>query len=180
VALINRFTRLVKADLHTVIEQFEEPMMLLKQSLREMEEVIQQEQKQLKQYQQQQSQTGAHRVHLETIITESSSKLETCFNADNEVLARTLIRRKLEAEQRLNRLKEKQTKIGQMAEEVQQRINDQQPKLESMQQELALLNIEKPRTATASSSGDDWFQTAVSDADVEVALLHEKAQRSAS
>ena len=179
-ALINRFTRLLKADLHTVIEQFEEPMMLLKQALREMEEVIQQEQQQLKHCQHQQSQTGAHIVHLETLIAESSDKLETCFNADNEVLARVLIRRKLEAEQRLIRLKEKQTKIGKMADEVQQRISEQQPKLETMQQELALLNIEKPNTPTASASSDDWLQTAVSDADVEVALLHEKAQRSAS
>jgi len=179
VALINRFTRLLKADLHTVIEQFEEPMMLLKQSLREMEEVVQQEQQQLKHSQQQQSQTDAHIARLETLVLESSSKLETCFGAGNETLARALIRQKLEAEQRLNRLKEKREKIGKMAEEIQQRVNEQQPKLEMMRQELALLNIEKPHSATASDRTDDWFQTAVSDADVEVALLHEKAQRSA-
>jgi phage shock protein A len=179
-ALINRFTRLLKADLHTVIEQFEEPMMLLKQSLREMEEVIQQEQQQLKQYQQQQGQTDAHIVRLKTVISESSGKLETCFNANNEELARVLIRRKLEAEQQLSRLKERQVNIAQMAEEVQQRINQQQPKLEAMQQELALLNLERPHSPTAAESGENGFQTAISDADVEVALLHEKAKRSAS
>ena len=38
-ALINRLSRLFKADFHAVLDQIEEPELLLKQAIREMEAV---------------------------------------------------------------------------------------------------------------------------------------------
>ena len=39
-ALINRVTRLFKADIHAVLDQIEEPEQLLRQAVRDMEEEL--------------------------------------------------------------------------------------------------------------------------------------------
>ena len=47
-ALINRVTRLFRADLHAVLDRIEEPDALLKQAIREMEEALDHNEQQLK------------------------------------------------------------------------------------------------------------------------------------
>lgn len=179
-ALINRLTRLIKADLHTVIEQLEEPIMLLKQSVREMEEALQEEQQQLKQLQHQLSKTTTHSQTIKSSISETNEELNTCFDAGNEALARLLIKRKLEAQQRQKALNSRESDIQQAIEQHQQRINEQQPRLEAMQQKLELLATEASQQISEPPSTNNWPATTITEADVEVALLREKQQRSQS
>ena len=47
-ALINRFSRLFRADLHAVLDRIEEPTILLKQAVREMEDDVNQDERNLK------------------------------------------------------------------------------------------------------------------------------------
>ncbi|OOZ38928.1 hypothetical protein BOW53_13550 [Solemya pervernicosa gill symbiont] len=48
-ALINRVTRLFRADMHAVLDRIEEPEVLLRQSIREMEEALADDEQQLRQ-----------------------------------------------------------------------------------------------------------------------------------
>lgn len=175
-ALINRITRLFRADLHAVIDQLEEPHMLLKQSVREMEEALGCNRQQLKTMQQQQALLTERIRELETAIGKIDEELDVCFTADNESLARVLIKRKLESQQLYTSLNSKHNSQAKTIAELQARIDDYGPRLTAMQQKLELLAEEMPQ----DNSEPTWSPTTItiSDADVEVALLREKQQRS--
>ncbi len=175
-ALINRITRLFSADLHAVIDRLEEPHMLLKQSVREMEEALGLDRQQLKALQQQQTLMAERMQDLESSICKINDELDVCFTAENESLARVLIKRKLESQQLDTALKSKHKSQTQTIVELQSRIDDHSPRLVAMQQKLELLAEETPQQYAEPG----WSPTSItiSDADVEVALLGEKQQRS--
>lgn len=175
-ALIHRITHLFRADLHAVIDQLEEPAMLLKQSVREMEEALDAEQRQLKTYQQQQDQLSGRLQELAEAISNINDELDVCFTADNEALARVLIKRKLEQQQLHKGLVLKQQDMQARINQAQAHIDDHTPRLEAMRQKLELLVEDTPPETTELS----WPVYSVSEADVEVALLREKQQRSTS
>ncbi len=177
-ALIHRITHLFRADLHAVIDQLEEPGMLLRQSVREMEEALEQQRRQQKMQQQQQSLLSSRLQELADAISNINDELDVCFTADNEALARVLIKRKLEHQQLHKTLASKQQALQQEISEVQQHIDEYKPRLETMRQKLELLVEDSPQQ---QSIEPQWAVTnSVTDADVEVALLREKQQRSAS
>ncbi len=175
-ALINRISRLFRADFHAVIDQLEEPYMLLKQSVREMEEALQQDQQQLMGLQQHHLQFNERIREFEASTTKTAEELNVCFDAANETLARVLIKRKLESQQLCRAVSAKRTSLEQQIEQLQMRINEHTPRLEAMRQKLELVCEEVPER----ESGLAWSaaQITISDADVEVALLREKQQRS--
>ena len=177
-AIFTRLSRLFKADFHAVIDQLEEPLMLLKQSVREMEIALQQDQARLKTLQQQQSQIIDRVREQEERITQINEELNVCFQAENETLARVLIKRKLESQQLHKLFANKQKSLAQQMAEIQQRIDERQPRLEAMQQKLQVFAEE----ASQNNAEQLWTSSHVSvtDADIEVALLREKQQRSQS
>ncbi len=175
-ALIHRITHLFRTDLHAVIDQLEEPAMLLRQSVREMEEALEHERKQLKLQQQQQTQISSRLQELADTVSTINDELDVCFTAENEVLARVLIKRKLEHKQLHKTLVSKQQGLQQKIKETQQHIDECTPRLESMRQKFDLL-VEESQQETAEPPCP---VNTVTDADVEVALLREKQQRSAS
>lgn len=174
-ALMNRIARLFKADFHAVIDHLEEPDVLLKQSVRDMEEVLQQERQTLKGLHHQQGKLNDRQRELEDTITTIDDELNTCFDAADEALARVLIKRKLECRQLHKLLTAKRTSLKQQIDQMQALVDEHAPCLAAIQQKLALVCEEAPRQDAEQS----WFPTAiaVTNADVEVALLREKQQR---
>lgn len=179
-ALINRLTRLFKADLHTVIDQLEEPVMLLKQAVREMEETLQEEQQRLKEVQNRLEQMDRRYKKIGRTITTTDEELDICFEAESETLARQLIKRKLEAQQQQKNLTIQQENLQQRIKQHQQEIDEQQPKLDEMRQKLESLSTGQPQQSRDPFSITDGTTIIISDADIEVALLREKQQRSRS
>ncbi len=177
-ALLNRITRLFKADFHAVIDQLEEPDVLLKQSVREMEAALQQDRQTLKGLQQQQCQFSDRIHEFENSITKIDEELNICFNAANEALARVLIKRKLECQQLHKMVNAKRTSLKQEIDQLQACIDEHAPRLEAMQQKLDLICEEAPHR----DAEQPWSATAITitDADVDVALLREKQQRRSS
>ncbi|MFC1748386.1 PspA/IM30 family protein [Pseudomonadota bacterium] len=177
-AVFNRLTRLFRADFHAVIDQLEEPYMLLKHSVREMEEALQQDRNDLKQLQQQQRILDERIKEFDQSIANFDDELNVCFEADNEDLARVLIKRKLECQQLLKSFNTKRSSLVHEVSQVQTRIDEYVPRLESMHQKLELVSEELPHGEIESAG--NAMMNSVSDADVEVALLREKQQRSRS
>ena len=176
-ALIHRITHLFRADLHAVIDQLEEPEMLLRQSVREMEEALEGEQRRLKIQQQQQNQLSSRLQELADAISNINEELDVCFTADNEALARVLIKRKLEHQQLHKTLAAKQQELLEEINQTQQRIDEYAPRLEAMRQKHELL-VEDSQQENINAE-PQWPLNTVTDADVEVALLREKQKRSA-
>jgi len=177
-ALLNRLMRLFKADFHAVIDQLEEPYLLLKQSVREMEAVLQLDQQQLEGLQHQQSKLNDRVKSLDNDISGFDDNLTVSLNANNDDLARALIKRKLEFLQLQKALVAKQDALTSEIDQLKKRINKQSPDLESMQQKLELITEEISGQETDISSTP--FVTTITDADVEVTLLREKQQRCSS
>lgn len=174
-ALINRITRLFRADMHAVLDRLEEPDSLLRQAVREMEEEIAQDRKRLKLWQHEKSQLGEMQSDLTCSIKEIDEELDLCFNANKEELALGLVRRKLEAQRFVKFLSRKAEALDTTLSDLQQRLEQNESRLHSMQQKLELLNEE----LTSGSHEDKWLtpDIVVRDEEVEVAFLREQQQR---
>lgn len=175
-ALITRLSRLFQADMHAVLDKIEEPELLLKQAIREMEESITTDERQIRcwEYELQQL-TNKYDQQTET-LTELEDKLSLCFKSNKDDLARSLIKRKLETQQTKLLLAEKMTSLKRKISRLTKQLLEHQAKLTNMKQKAdAFLD--------GSKSGiNDWENqsAAVSDGDIEVAFVYEKQKWSES
>ena len=178
-ALTQRIYRLFQADLHGVLDRLEEPEVLLKQALREMEEELERVELALKQLSRETNAVASRQEELSVCSARTEQELELCFQADNEALARTLLRRKLEMEKLSNHLARKH-------EELQTRLREQRAELaqnrshyESVRQKAELLAEEHPMNTVVNEVDPGWRaqEFAVRDEEVDIALLQEKQRR---
>lgn len=176
-AIITRLSRLLVSDMHSVIERMEEPELLLKQSIREMEEALQAQQVRLQREEAQLRRLRRRSEELTTRITELDAQLDASIEAQRMDTARSIVRRKLEAESthgdvtlRIEALEDGAHRLG-------KEIARQSAELSALREKAQLMCEhgdaeagEPPRTSSA------WFD----DQDVEAALLREMERRSAS
>jgi phage shock protein A len=174
-ALITRFSRLFRADLHAVLDRIEEPDVMLRQAVREMEEEIVADEQRHKLLLHESKQLANRYAELQQTIGKAQEELAVCLQAENDELARTLLRRKLEAERFLQFCVRQQEALSQKITELSSRLQQNRTRLSAMQQKLDLLAADNRRDVRDESASVPDFS--VTDADVEVALLREKQQR---
>ena len=177
-ALITRVSRLFQADFHAVLDRIEEPEVLLRQAVREMEEELARDEQHSKVLAHEQRQLATRETELKQSLHDLEEELDTCFAAANDDLARACIRRKLEAQRLGKSLSRKRGALGETLEELDSRLRENQARLESMRQKAELLAGESERARPA----DNWSipDISIRDEDVEVAFLREKQHRSRS
>lgn len=183
-ALINRISRLFKADFHAVLDQIEEPEVLLKQAIRDMEDDLAGTEKRIKVCTHTQAALRQRKGEVETSISEYDSQLDLCFDSGKDDLAKKLIRKKLEAERILNRLTSKFDSNDATLAEQQKMLDDNKATLESLRQKAELF---AQQATVQASTGDEFDEvtwmardSAVDDSEVEIAFLREQDLRSAS
>ena len=174
-ALITRVSRLFQADFHAVLDRIEEPEVLLRQAVREMEEELAQDEQRCKMLQHEQGQLTARETDLEQSLQEIEGQLDVCFDSDNDELARTAIRRKLETQRFCKGLARKRLTLQETLDDLNTRLGENRARLESMRQKAELLAEE----STCTRPVDNWNlpEVTVRDEDVEVAFLREKQHR---
>mgnify|MGYP001549575603 CR=1 FL=1 len=177
-ALITRVSRLFQADFHAVLDRIEEPEVLLRQAVREMEEELARDEQRSRMLTHERRQLVNRGKEIRQSLHEIEEELDTCFEAGNDVVARSCFRRRLEM---LRLVKELSRKLGAASvtlEELNSRLNENRALLESMRQKAELLAGENTR----DQSADNWHipDITVRDEDVEVAFLREKQHRSRS
>lgn len=182
-AILTRLTRLLKADLHALLDRMEAPDVLLQQSLRDMDAELQQARQYQQQLHQQCQQMGRLQSSLQQQQQQQQDELDLCLAESNDTLARVLLRRTLETRQQLQllqtRLQDIQTRIEQGDEECRQ----QQAAFSALQAqaEYWLAPTKAPQqTPTNSPLQTPLHPPLITDADIEVALLKAKRERSAS
>ena len=106
-ALIHRVSRLFKADFHAVLDQIEEPEILLKQAIREMEDDLEATERRIRLCEHEQEALAVRRGELEGALADIDGQLDLCFESGKDDLAKKLVRRKLESERLLQRLNSK-------------------------------------------------------------------------
>lgn len=174
-ALITRVTRLFRADLHAVLDRVEEPDILLRQAIREMEEDLARDEQTRRRHEREREQLAKKESEFEELYAALDEQLDLCFAADKEDLVRSLIRRKLEAERSLQLLVRRRERLTVQLDQLARRLEDNRSRYESMRQKADLFD-ERSREADTL---DAWpgVDVRVRDEDVEVALLKERQRR---
>ena len=177
-ALLNRITRLFRADMHAVLDRVEEPGVLLRQAIREMEEAQAAEERRLRLAKQDQVQLSTRVTELEHSLERVAEELDLCFTAGNDDLARTLIRRRLETQRHLRFLTGKRESLQNQVTALASRLDENRVRLDSMRQKAQLLREDDAPAPPEESWGVPEF--GIGEADVEVAFLREKQRRNPS
>ena len=185
-ALINRLSRLFRADFHAVLDQIEEPEALLKQAIRDMEDDLANTEQRIKLCAHDQDALSRRKDELGNSIAETDAQLDLCFESGKDDLARGLIRKKLEAERLLKRLLAKHEANARYLAEQQDLLNENGATLESLRQKAELfaqrVSVQADSVqADSSSEFDDiaWMarDMSIGDDEVEIAFLREKTTR---
>lgn len=171
--LMTRFSRLFRADLHAVLDRLEEPDVLLRQALREMEQSLIDGRRQLKSMQLERQQLLRRRSQSEAGAGDIEAQLDLCFAAGNTELARTLLRRKLEGERLSSSLERRVAVLDAAIAERSQALEEQTQQLQRLRDQAALFEGEPGRDVDGTCADDRQ----VSEADVELALLSEQRRR---
>ena len=175
-ALIARISRLFQADIHAVLDKIEDPEQLLKQSIREMEESVANEERQIRSWACEQQQLANKHDQQTELLIELDDKLTLCFKTNNDDLARSVIKQKLETQQTINLLAEKKLALKEKLTRLTKQLVEHQAKLAGMMQKAeAFLGEDRV-------SSNNWGKPtiAVREEDVEIAFLCEKQKWSGS
>ena len=182
-AMINRVSRLFKADFHAVLDQIEEPELLLKQAIRDMEDELAATEQRIILCASDQDALLDRKTELEGSVAEIKEQLDLCFESGKDDLAKSLIRKKLETERVLKRLNSRHTADEKYLAEQRKVLDENRTALEGLRQKAELVAQRTPVHAGNSNFNDvSWTsrEMSVGDDEVEVAFLREKSLRSPS
>ena len=172
-ALINRMSRLFTADVHAVLDRIEEPDVLLKHAVREMEEELARGEQRVRALAHEHEALGERQRKTGACLAELGSQLDVRFDNGNEELARKIIKRRLETERVDSHVVERREALEKELTALRAAVEEQREQLDVMRKKAELL---------ATTGGDDFVNGdfAVGDAEVEVALLRERQKRQRS
>lgn len=176
-ALINRMSRLFTADVHAVLDRIEEPDVLLKHAIREMEEEVLETEHRLKQISHEGERLADRERKVQAALVELDEQVGVAFEAGNDELARKLVKRKLETARLAEHVAERRAAIEKSLAAEAAALREQREHLDVLRQKAELL-VDAPRPA----AGDEWGKAdfSVGDDEVEVAYLRERQKRTRS
>ena len=181
-ALINRVSRLFRADFNAVLDRIEEPEQVLRQAIRDMEDELADASRRLELVVHEQGALAARRQELEDKVADIDEELDLCFAKQKDELARALVKRKLEAERLLKRLDSKQGANQKRLDQERARIDENRATLDGLKQKAEIFARSGPEDNESEYDDVGWMsrELSVSDDDVEVAFLREQQARSGS
>ncbi len=181
-ALINRVSRLFKADFHAVLDQIEEPETLLKQAIREMEDDLAETEQRIRICAHDQEALATRRTEVDSKLSEIDDELDLCFASKKDDLARGLIKKKLEAERLSKRLSKKHAAADKYRTDQRAMLDENRATLEGLRQKAELFARRAPADSESEFDDIGWMaqELRISDDEVEVAFLREKNARSQS
>lgn len=183
-ALINRISRLFKADFHAVLDHIEEPEALLKQAIRDMEDDLSDTEQRIALCAHDQQALAVRKTELENAIADFDAQLDLCFESDKDDLAKAQIKKKLEAQRLLKRLSARHAANETFLDSQRTMLDENGRTLLSLRQKAELFAQHTPVHPDGDSEFDDitWMarEMTVGDDEVEIAYLREKNLRSAS
>jgi len=171
--LMTRLNRLFQADLHALLDRLEAPELSLRQALREMEEALSQDSRSLAASEAEAHHIKARLAEIEARRARTSAELESALESGNETLARVLLRRRLQ-------LDRSQRQWHAQIEHLGSELNERREQLAQRRQRLTELNDQAELLTRATPLANEFdvpVDRAISDADVEMALLAEKQRR---
>lgn len=145
-ALITRIARLFQADMHSILDSIEEPHSALKQAMREMAAAIESGEQKIEVLARREERLGAYQAEQDKCFTETEQRIDLCFRADDENLARAMIRRKLEIEKRIKLTARERAALELEREKHARELSVQRAKLASVKEQMEILAKEDRHT----------------------------------
>ncbi len=181
-ALINRISRLFKADFNAVLDRIEEPEQLLKQAIRDMEDELVAAGQRVRSRTREHELLGQRSTELEDKLVALEEELDLCFASRKHDLARSLVKKKLERQRLLQRLASQQTANEKDLDKMREQLDADHSTLEGLQQKAELLMQRGPSDCGVATDDASWLKNefVVSNDEIEVAFLREQQARSAS
>lgn len=170
--VLSRMARLFRADLHGLLDQIEEPDLLLKQALREMEAEHRVLTDQADTLQRQNARLQQSRQRQQQELAQLQDDLALCLAQHNDDLARALLRKQLVLQRNLEDCALQLEANQKQHQRVATQIEQQRSELERIRQQAQQLDANKSGMGPSVTTALDT----VTDAEVEVALLRAKAQ----
>ena len=175
--ILTRISRLFKADIHGILDSLEQPEIILQQSVRDMQSEINKSEKSITELDKQRVKLEQKQQCLKDHIEELQNQLQLCFQENNEILGKSVIRKKLQID---HLLKEIVKKLANTREEKQLKVSEMEEhkeKLLAIREKQALFSekIELKENASFGSLHDNITQD-----DIELAFLYEKESYTAT
>lgn len=175
-AVLNRFTNLLSADVHAVLDKLEDPLASLKLAVREMECALNDSTRDLQELRRKGESLGRQERLCTEQLAELKRQLDTCFESEQDGLAKSVLRNKLRKEKQYAALSQALIDNEHTIREQEKLLRENEQRLAAMREKLALVSQQRDtQTAKAFQYGDD--EPIVNDEDVEVAYLQEKQKR---
>ena len=166
--IVNRVSRLIKADIHGLMDKVEEPMLMLKHALREMDELISSEETKCKNLERNLTQIDEQDRRLKNMFDASEKQLRMCFEEKNQELAKKLVRKKLEIERQFRVNGERRDEIKQQIEYIKERLEEWRARRNEIVSQMQILDIQ-----SEDKSNVVGIDGPISEDDVDIAYLEE-------
>ena len=178
-AVITRISRLFRADLHAVLDQIEEPELMLRQAIREMQDDLAAREQRIRLATNEQAELGARGDELTLALKDIEDQLDLCFTSQKPELARNLVRRKLETQRHAKYLANRESATGKYLGEQRAMLEEHRITLEGLRQKAEIFTRRSRESAGSGEVADAFGRDlSVSDDEVEVAFLREQNKRS--
>ena len=174
-ALMTRLARLVRADLNAVLDRLEAPELVLAQSVREMEQALDQGRHALTRLDRELARLALRDTALAEEEARTAGALAEGLTEGREALARPLVRRRLETARNRARLQTRRAELTQERVRLAARGASQAARLDDLRARAALYTPDPQRSTDDDRDPLDpaWSapDSGVSDAEVELELL---------
>ena len=174
--VFNRFTTLLSADLHAVLDKLEDPLASLKLAVREMECALADSNRNLEARRRTTEMLQRQQGECEQQIAALQQQLDACFESNEEMLAKSVLRNKLLKEKHQAALAKAFSENEQRARQEEKSLRENDQRLSAMREKLTLLTQQSTTQAESewrSACGEGELR----DEELEVAFLQEKQRR---
>ncbi len=186
-AILNRVRRLLRADLHAILDSIEDPQTLLKQAIREMAEVLDRKRGLLLQSEQVIQSLESCCQRLRGKLGRIDQDLELSISSSSQEFTRKIIARKLIIRRQLEQQQGQLEATRQRWQALSEELQSQQEQYESVSERAELLIPPLPddspesvaESILAPTSGPGRVEPSVSEAEIEIEWLRLTESRSA-
>lgn len=166
-SLTKRLQQLFRADIHHVLENLEDPQSVLKLSMYEMQECIQELQQNVHEYEDNLKNTEKLQKDLKQKLMQQEENLKLSLQQHDESLIKRQIKRKLELQKMIQHKSDQLQELKLTIKESENELSLKIEKLDFLKQKESLLQVQKT-SATVNEESSDWH---VSQDDIELEYL---------
>jgi phage shock protein A len=176
-AVITRISRLFRADFHAVLDQIEEPELMLRQAIREMQDDLAAREQRIRVAANEQAELRVRKDELAQTLNDIEEQLDLCFTSQKRDLARNLVRRKLETQRHAKHVASRDSATDKYLCEQRAMLDEHRISLDGLRQKAEIFTRGSREPAGSGSAEAFDRDLVVSEDEVEVAFLREQNKR---